>query len=80
MPFRSSFYFNLSLTYVVLKVTVRCVKLVKTLLIVSIFLSKVIAIHGVQLRTYLILISQLQYNYIGELGITSVRDCFTERL
>ena len=27
-----------------------------------------------------ILISQLQYNYIGELGITSVRDGFTERL
>ena len=58
MPFRSSFYFNLSLTYVVLKVTVRCVKLVKTLLIVSIFLSKVIPIHGVQLRKCLILISQ----------------------
>ena len=54
MPFRSSFYFNLSLTYVVLKVMFGCVKHVKRY-IVSLALLKAIEIQGVALRTCLIL-------------------------
>ena len=55
MPFRSSFYFNLSLTYVVLKVMFGCVKHVKRCFIVSLALLKAIEIQGVALRTCLIL-------------------------
>ena len=58
MPFRSSFYFNLSLTYVVLKVMFGCVKHVKSKRYEYLSDLKAIEIQSFWLKTCFIAVAQ----------------------